>query len=646
MYLGRRDLVFPSALTTEWLHTNGLGGYASSSVLDVNTRRYHGWLVAATDPPSVRVLALSRFLETALFTGRAVDFSSVEYPGTFAPRGFDHLVAFWDDPVPAFEYVLDGARLVRQVYLLEGKNAVVTVYTLVDSDRHLDLQLRPLLAWRHFHALTQAPHSGWRQSAGERRLFAEPPAGPRITIAWDRGTYLADPVWYHQTCYREELARGLDHKEELFCPGILQAHLGGHDSLRLVVVTGLDQDLRHWDITGLPLPDWHQTKESGGLVETLVRTSRTYIVRRGGGSSIIAGYHWFADWGRDTMISLPGLALVTGRHKEARRVLETWAQTSSGGLIPNRFDDSDQTPEWNSVDAPLWFGYALWKYWTYTEDASCLRDFLGVLEMILDSYTTGTLFGISMDGTGLVRAGQRGLQLTWMDAKVRDEVVTQRAGYAVDVNALWYNALLCARDMLRATGKTAKAGQYESVARKARDAFASTFWNGAYLSDAVPHGQEMRPNQVLAASLPYSPLDAEKTRQILHRIGKHLCTPYGLRTLEPAHPLYHPRYEGGVEQRDRAYHQGTAWPWLLGQYITATRRAGASPDDLWQYVLPFESHLREAGIGAISEIFDGDSPHTPRGCVSQAWSVAEVLRAIKEDILEDGPGPVHGKGNT
>jgi len=612
----------------------------------VNTRRYHGWLVAATEPPSVRMLVLSRFLETAVFADRAVDFSSVEYPGAFAPRGFDHLLAFWDDPVPSFEYVLDGARLVRQVCMLDGKNACVVVYTLVDSDRHLDLQLRPLLSWRHFHALTHAPHSGWRQSGGERHLLLEPPSGPGIAIVCDRGSYLADPVWYHRTLYREELARGLDHEEELFSPGILQADIGGHDSLRLAVVTGMEEDIKDLDIAQLPLPGLCQTRESGGLVQTLTETSRAYIVRRGHGQSIIAGYHWFADWGRDTMISLPGITLVTGRHKEARRILETWAQSSSRGLIPNRFDDSDQTPEWNSVDAPLWFGYALWKYWTYTEDASCLRDLAGVLEDILDNYTRGTLFGISMDGSGLVRAGHHGLQLTWMDAKVRDEVVTQRSGYAVDVNALWYNALLCARDMLLVLGEDAKAGYYESVAGRVRESFTATFWNGTYLMDAVPHGREMRPNQLLAASPPYSPLKTETIRQVLHWVGRCLYTPYGLRTLEPSHLFYHKTYEGDVEQRDRAYHQGTAWPWLLGQYITAVRRAGARPDELWQYVLPFESHLREAGIGAISEIFDGDPPHTPRGCISQAWSVAEVLRAIREDILGDGPGPVHGKGST
>jgi len=646
MYLGRRDLIFPAALTTEWLHTNGLGGYASSSVLDVNTRRYHGWLVAASEPPSVRMLALSRFLETAVIQDRTVDFSSVEYPGTFAPRGFQHLLAFWDDPVPSFEYLLDGARLVRQVYTLDGKNACVVVYTLVDSDRRLGLRLRPLVNWRHFHTLAPAPHPGWRQSGGERHLSLEPPSGHRIVIAWQRGSYQAEPVWYHRTLYREELARGLDNEEELFSPGILRADMGGQDSPRLVVMVGLEEDVKGLDIVQLSLPDLCQARQSSGLIDTLCRTSRTYIVRRGHGRSIIAGYHWFADWGRDTMISLPGITLVTGRHQEARRILETWAQSSSKGLIPNRFDDSGETPEWNSVDAPLWFAYALWKYWTYTEDGSCLRDLAGVLEDILDNYARGTLFGISMDASGLVRAGQHGLQLTWMDAKVRDEVVTQRAGYAVEVNALWYNALLCASDMLRVLGRGSKASQYESVAARVRKSFTGTFWNGAYLVDAVPHGPELRPNQILAASLPYSPLEAGTVRQVLHWVGNGLYTPYGLRTLEPSHPLYNGRYEGSVEQRDRAYHQGTAWPWFLGQYITAQRRAGASPADLWRYVLPFESHLREAGTSAISEIFDGDPPHTPRGCISQAWSVAEVLRAIKEDILGDGPGPVHGKENA
>ena len=636
MYLSRRELGFPGGLSKEWLSTNGLGGYASSTVLDVHTRRYHGWLVAAADPPSTRIVSVSRFVETALVAGSAVEFSSAEYPGVFHPRGFENLVAFWDDPVPSFEYALGGLRLVRQVFLPPEKNVCVVVYSVVPADSSIELRLRPLLNWRHFHHLTHTLEPSWTQRISPHCVSLTFLRDARLVLLFERGAYSPSPIWYHQALYREEAERGLDYTEELYSPGEIEATLGGHHPARFVVAAGLQGDVASLRLDELELPPPYPIGAAQGLVESLETAARTFIVRRKQGKSIIAGYHWFGDWGRDTMISLPGLTLVVGREHDALSILETWADSQREGLIPNRFGDLDSAPEWNSVDAPLWFAYAVWKYWRRTEDSCGVRPFVAVIENVVRNYIKGTLFGITMDKSGLVRSGQRGIQLTWMDAKVQDEVVTQRAGYAVDVNALWYNALLSLAALLISQGDKGKAARYAAIADKTRNAFNSTFWNGSYLDDAVPDGRELRPNQILAVSLPFSPLASDRARAVVRSIEQGLLTPYGLRTLDTSHPSYNGRYEGSVEQRDRAYHQGTAWPWLLGQYITALRRLGNDPAGLWRHVLPFEGTLREAGLGTISEIFDGDPPHNPRGCISQAWSVAEILRAIKEDI--EGPG--------
>lgn len=637
MYINKRELTIPAALGKEWISTNGLGGYASSTVCDVHTRRYHGWLMAATEPPSGRTLCFSRFMETLHLGQTSAEISSAEYPGVIWPKGFDKIVAFWDDPVPSFMFAVEGTQLLRQVYLLSEKNVCVIVYSVLDSRDTPKLLLTPLVNWRHYHHLTHAPVAGWNLSSQGSVTRLESPSGRELLIASSDGEFLPRPLWYHQTLYREESARGLDSIEEHWSPGVLEIDFATSHHNRVVIAVGLEDEMTDVTPDQIEPPPQSPHGAASTFAGILERAARTFIVKRGIGKSIIAGYHWFSDWGRDTMISLPGLLLVTGHTKDALSVIETWAETRHEGLIPNRFDDHGSSPEWNSVDAPLWFVYAVYKYWKYTQDRPTVRRLLGIIEDMVESYIRGTLFGIAMDRSGLLRAGQHGLQLTWMDAKVHDQVITQRAGYAVDVNALWHNALCCLAGLESAAGNRAKSAYYEALAQQTAKAFGDMFWNGRCLNDTFPDGTEVRPNQLLAASLPFSPLPPERLCAVVEIARQELLTPFGLRTLTPSHPSYRGRYEGGVEQRDRAYHQGTCWPWLIGPYISASRRAGKQPEDLWHLVLPFEGHLREAGIASVSEIFDGDFPFHPRGCVSQAWSVAEILRALKEDILGEGP---------
>ncbi len=635
MFTGKRELSVPAALNKEWISTNALGGWASSSIADVHTRRYHGWLMASILPPSQRVLCFSRLMETFHSQSSSIDFSSAEYESCLNLEGVDRLNAFWTDPVPSFLYDIDGSTLLKQIYLLPGRNVCVVLYRLLDNQDTYSLSLRPLLNWRGFHHLTHTAVPGWSAECSGNQITATAPGGGRLRIIVSSGMFREAETWYHNTLYRQERTRGLDFLEEHWSPGIIEAE---PRSGRVLVLVGLENDTRNLSPSDIDLPPLAPPHEADTRLTTVLKkTARTFVVRRGSGKSIIAGYHWFSDWGRDTMIALPGILLADGAIEEALEVLETWSDTRHKGLIPNRFRDEDSSPEWNSVDGPLWFVNAVYKYWQYSQHTRRLSTLLDAVEDILENYIRGTLFGIRMDSSGLIYQGQPGLQLTWMDAKVHDQVVTQRLGYCVDVNALWYNALRCASQIEKAIGRNAKSWYYEAIAERVLAAFNDTFWTGTYLKDTTPHGTEIRPNQVLAASLPFTPLCQARIRSVVATCKRTLLIPYGLRTLDPSSDAYHGRYCGNAEQRDRAYHQGTAWPWLLGQFTTALKRSGEPCEMLWSLVLQFEPHLREAGLGTISEVFDADFPHEPGGCISQAWSVAELLRAVHEDILCAAP---------
>jgi predicted glycogen debranching enzyme len=461
----------------------------------------------------------------------------------------------------------------------------------------------------------------------------------------------ANPDWYYRFEYLIEKQRGQDFQEDLFTPGVFTATLKSGDQLCIIVSTdnptgrnaealiAEEKDRREKLFASLPVSD--------ALTQALTLAADQFVVQRGGDlKTIIAGYHWFTDWGRDTMIALPGLTLATGRYADAKKILQAFAEHIDQGMLPNRFPDADEKPEYNTVDATLWFFVAAYKYYLYTKDQSFVKEvLLAAMAEVLDWHQRGTRYGIRMESDGLLAAGEKGVQLTWMDAKIGDWVVTPRSGKAVEINALWYNAVVIYAKLLDTVGRKEEAKSYQTLSKKIVKRFVEVFWNadGGYLYDVVNGDQNdsaIRPNQILALSLPFALLGRNRARQVLKVVEDHLLTPVGLRSLSPQDPEYNATYQGNGYQRDSAYHQGTVWAWLLGPYLTALVkvRGKTGRQQGLKLVQAVRDHLSESGIGQISEIFDGDTPHAPRGCIAQAWSVAEIMRAYVEDLLEAGPG--------
>jgi predicted glycogen debranching enzyme len=608
----------------EWLETNGTGGYASSTVCGMNTRRYHGLLVAAMHPPVGRMVLLSKLDER--FNG--IDLGANQYPGTIHPRGFEHLVAFERGIFPTFDYEIAGARLRKTVAAIHGENTTVVVYELLEGEG--ELELRPFMAGRDYHGLRRA-------SDGIPRLplhFGVP--GARFDAA---------PDWYYDFEYAIEQERGLDAHEDLFTPGTYALALKRGERVAVIAST---EDVHGRD--GLELVAAERRRREGvidnsslggRLGRRLALAADQFIVRRGAeGRTIIAGYPWFTDWGRDTMIALPGLCLATGRFDDARRILFAFAESVSEGMLPNRFPDGGEAPEYNTVDATLWFFVAVQRYLDYTRDHDFVRTrLLPVLRDIVQWHIRGTRHGIRVDEAGLLVAGVPGDQLTWMDAKIGDWVVTPRHGKAVEINALWYNALAILAMFEQSWGSPDAARELSVAAARVRCAFRQAFWNDTQgcLYDVIEGEQRdasIRPNQIFAIALPYALIDGVYAEKVLDTVERHLLTPVGLRSLAPSDPRFAPRYTGGPRERDAVYHQGTVWSWLLGPYLTALVRVrgDAAVAQGLRILARFEAHLDEVCIGSISEIFDGAEFHAPRGCCAQAWSVGEILRAALETL--------------
>ena len=609
----------------EWLETNGIGGFASSSIAGLNTRRYHGLLTAATTPPVGRVVLLSKLEETLIVNGGRYELSANRYSGAVHPRGFEHLREFRLDPGPVWTYEAAGVRLEKRVSMVDGENTTVIEYTIAGDAA---LEVRPLIAFRDYHSTTHE-NSGLDPTVEERAgvvKLAPYPGLPPLYLAHGNGQVGAGNGWYRNFEFDRERERGLDFREDLYNPLVLT--FAG--SARIAASTEADPGGLE---TGPGPADPPAT-----LVAELTRAANQFIVRRGNGKTVIAGYHWFSDWGRDTMIALPGLTLVTGRHDVARQILSEFAQAMNRGMLPNRFPDAGETPEYNTVDATLWFFEAVRAYARYTRDLAFVRELYPKLKESVDWHLRGTRYAIRVDADGLLSAGESGVQLTWMDAKVGDWVVTPRHGKPVEIQALWYNALRIMEDLAQRFGDATFAGFVRELAGQARESFRRQFWNDAdgCLYDVV-HGDDrdasIRPNQIFAVSLLHSMLDAAQSRQVLEVVERDLFTPLGLRSLSPRDPRYRGRYEGDVTARDSAYHQGTVWPWLMGTFVTATVRvhgeAGRVRAAAW--LEHFREVMRTAGLGQVPEIADGDAPHTARGCIAQAWSVGELLRAAVED---------------
>lgn len=656
--------------------TDGRGSYAMGTVAGALTRSYHGLLVAALKPPVGRTVAVATVAEGVTTPrGRRVHLHTQEWAdGTIDPQGYLHLEAFsLDDGMPVFEYAVDGLLLEKRLWMAR-EGATWVVYRLLRSpgDAAVDLELRPLCTWRDHHAVAvdgSPSVEAVDDPATPRGVVVRFQPGPATTILGSGGDVEPTSIWYVGARLRAESERGLPDIEDLLCPMTLRARLGVGDALALVAQVGdppRAPDPRGWAVAleaerrrvrGLrALAAGAGTTEEAGeppWVGELVVTADRFLVARGAGRSVVAGYPWFTDWSRDTCISLPGLTLVTGRPEISREILRSLAEHLDRGLLPTTFPEPGTEPERTAADASLWFVEALRAHVAATGDEDLVGDLWPALEEIVGAYAAGTDWGIGVDpNDGLLRAGAAGLALTWMDARIDGFVVTPRAGKAIDLCALWANAVTVVGDWAAARGLPL-ADRCRSLADLAARGFAR-FWEGrrAYPFDVLdgPEGRDgaVRPNAVIAASLPRVPMTSEQRTAILVEAERSLVTSLGLRSLAPDDPAYQPRYTGDRVARDVAYHQGTVWAWLFGPFVAAelaVRRAadpGGSTDPAGaarRWLLPVGDHLADAGLGGVSEIADGDPPHTPRGCPWQAWSVAEVLRAWRSCDTAGATGP-------
>jgi predicted glycogen debranching enzyme len=651
----------------EWLLTNGLGGYASGTLTGAIARRYHGLLVAALPAPMGRVVMLSQIAEELSFAGgMRVEFcSGVGSQDIGEMPGFSSLVEFrLEDGLPVWLYHIGDLALEKRLLLLHGHNTVLVSYTLLSAAERARLKLRPLLHFRRHEEALSALKSGYEFRSGEQEFAIGASGFPALHIL------LRSAVWSHtvdesvirDVYYRMEHQRGYEAFGDLWSPGFFEVDLTRNQAVTLIASAEDRDRLRALS------PERARTEECArrrqllaqaspaarsGVAAELVLAADQFLIRppTGGGDgqgqrprrTIIAGYHWFTDWGRDTMISLEGLTLITGRQQGAREILTAFAGTIKDGLIPNLFPEGAREALYHTADASLWFFHAIDRYVENTGDREVLASLLPKLLDILEYHLRGTRFGIGVDGAdGLLRQGQQGYQLTWMDAKVGDWVVTPRRGKAVEINALWYNALCLAAGWLRAQGSGVRADELEAHARHAWQSFNARFWyeGGGYLYDVVDgekgDDSACRPNQIIALSLRYPVLRQERWRRVLEVVKERLLTPYGLRSLSPDHPDYKEKYFGDLRSRDAAYHQGTVWAWLIGPFIDAWLRV--HPGDYASarsFLNGLIENLADAGIGTISEVFDAEPPFRPRGCIAQAWSVAEALRCWVKSAYDD-----------
>jgi predicted glycogen debranching enzyme len=645
-----------AAVRREWLVTNGLGGYASGSLAGIATRRYHGLLIAALEPPVGRTVLVGGLVERASFVGdrlggRTFALDTQEYAGgTIDPHGYRLVESFvLDGSIPTWTFALDDALLERSIWMEHGENVTYVRYRVVRSSRVIDLSVTPLVTYRDHHSLRFG--MGWSPAVDLHPNGLVVRAGKNAVpfhVLTTGATIEPVQDWWWGFEHREEAARGLDDRSDMFAAGMLRRSLsaGATWTLALSVPETPDLDgeeaLDRERVRERDLLEMAGAAGSSPLVRRLVLAADQFLVRRDRPdgaehtTTVIAGYHWFNDWGRDAMIALPGLTLATGHAEEGAAILRSFAGFVSDGLLPNNFPDrAGAAPGYNTADASLWFVHALRAWRDATSDDSLVDELLATLREIIERHIAGTRFGIGADpADGLLRAGEPGLQLTWMDAKINDWVVTPRIGKPVEINALWYNALRTVGGWLAGRGDDA-GPRYLGLADQVAASFRARFWrpNLRYCADVVDgvSGDELRlrPNQIFAVSLPFALLDGDPARQVVDAVGRSLLTSYGLRSLAPTDPAYRGTYGGNARRRDEAYHQGPAWSWLIGAYADAVERVSGDRALARSVLEPFQDHLLDAGLGSISEMFDGDPPHTPRGAIAEAWGVAEVLRASR-----------------
>jgi len=621
----------------EWLDTNHSGAFAMGTVSGVNTRRYHSLLIATKHPPAERISVLARVEETVSFAGKQFELAAAQYPGTVQPRGFELLDSFRLEPFPAWRYDMNGAILQKKVCLLEGRQSVLICY---EASQPCGLSVRLMLSCRDYHSLAhQNPSLSPAARLGEGRCSFTPyEAFPPLTILHSARAFHPEAKWYLNNEYLRELERGLDFREDLYSPGSLFFELAA--------------DKRVWMLASIETDD-RERRMGDAEIETILLAEakrRSFrkplwraldqfrIFRENGQPSLVAGYPWFTDWSRDTLISLPALSRAGFAISETKAILEMLLEQRSQGLLPNRFTDQHGTVEYNTVDATLWFFVAAYDYIQQSGDGAFLRDTLYPVALeIIDWHFRGTVYDIKSDPTdNLLHAGVPGVQLTWMDAKIGDYVVTPRIGKPVEINALWYNALRITAEWAAKLGEADQAARFANHAQAVCDSFNQRFWNedAGCLYDVLGSTHQdasIRPNQLFSISLPFPLLDGGRAKSVVTVVHDKLLTPMGLRTLAPEDPAYRPRFDGGMASRDSAYHQGTVWPWLIGPFVSAYLYAfGRNADSLGycdRILKAVEEQLDACCLGSISEVYDGEAPQQPGGCPAQLWSVAQLILA-------------------
>jgi predicted glycogen debranching enzyme len=660
----RRGVDPPEAMITrEWLVTNGLGGYASGSIGGVCTRRFHGILIAALPAPHARTMMFNHLEESVTIGGREMHLSADEHGQGRAirypePDLFEEFVL--EQGLPVWRWSKDGVRIEKRLVMPHLQNTTYVVYHLLDGPEGVSLTLRPSLHFRpHEGLLTRADHPHWKVVRGDDGIeIHENPDYPplRLQLLGTNAQLHSDERETEHVLYRIEKSRGYDNEGPLWSPGTITIDLARGETAGFIASTEL------WEVAkALSVDEAFEAERTrrnrllliGGNVAqddfsaNLVLAADQFLIHpstrladearaHAAGESprtVIAGYHWFTDWGRDTMISLEGLTIVTGRRREAGRILRTFATYVRNGLIPNMFPEGKQAGLYHTADATMWFFHALYRYVKQTGDRETLRAILPRLLDIIDHHLKGTDFNIHVDpNDGLLAQGAEGYQLTWMDAKVDGWVVTPRRGKAVEINALFYNALRVVEQFLREEDRAGDAAKFADLAARVRESFNKRFWyaDGGFLYDVLdPDDPSLRPNQIFSISLDFPVLDDKRWKGVVDIVKEKLLTPFGLRSLAPGSPDYKPTYDGDLRSRDAAYHQGTVWAWLIGPFIDAWLRVHpGDTETALQLLSPFRTHLGDACIGTISEVFDAEAPFHPRGCAAQAWSVAEVVRCL------------------
>ena len=663
---------FGEAIQKEWLITNGLGGYASSTVLGINTRKYHGLLVAALHPPGDRTVCLSKLDEDITLGKDFYQLGANEFRDVIYPQGYKLLKAFTIAPFPTYSYGFSDITVQKTVFMPKNKNGVSVIYR-VSNKNSLEAKFRiyPLLTCRHFHIVLDQ----WRNPL----YFSQKNVGNELEISFQNpeatflcrstdGVFKEKINWVDHLFYRAEASRGEASIDDCFQSGCFEVSVSAQEEKSFAVTAVLSSEDRTSKETlssiGSTIDEVNATlnqelayksdlldafyslhievPKTDWLNWILLAADSFILQNEVGKKSVIAGYFWFEPWGRDTFISLPGLMLVTGRFSDAKDILQSFIKYCKNGLIPNYVSDKSGEPAYNTVDATLWYVNAVLQYIKYTGDFGFVQEELwGDLQAIIDYHERGTLFGIRLDYDGLLSHGSR---LTWMDAAVGGKEITPRIGKAVEIQALWYNALRIMQLLANSFGEKALAQKYAEMADKTSVSFNEKFWNTKIgclydVLDTSNVDTSLRPNQIFAVSLDFTMLDKDKSEKVVNIVNRELATPYGLRTLALSDPKFVGKCFGDRLSRDTAYHNGTIWPWLLGPFVKAYLKINGYSDESRDYamknlILPlFSSGINHAGLGTLSEIYDCDSPNTPRGCISQAWSVAEPLRAYVEDVL-------------